>query len=121
MDPGRPHRGGPRRASTCTAARRAGSCCKKGALAPDPFLDPQQGPGFHPKRTRIVGLYTDPPEGSTVLGIDELGPVIPRTFAPAPGWSADGHRIKNETDYGRGPEKTWCTAPCARRTAGRSP
>jgi hypothetical protein len=33
--------------------------------------------------------------------------VIPRTFAPAPGWSADGHRIKSETDYGRGPEKTW--------------
>jgi len=26
---------------------------------------------------------------------------------PAPGWSADGHRIKSELDYGRGPEKTW--------------
>ncbi len=38
---------------------------------------------------------------------DELGPVIPRSFPPAPGWSADGHRIKNEIDYSRGPEKTW--------------
>lgn len=38
---------------------------------------------------------------------DELGPVIPRTFPPAPGWSADGHRIKAELDYARGPEKTW--------------
>ncbi|WP_405876735.1 transposase [Streptomyces sp. NBC_00005] len=38
---------------------------------------------------------------------DELGPVIPRTFPPAPGWSPDGHRIKNEIDYSRGPEKTW--------------
>jgi transposase len=36
-----------------------------------------------------------------------LGPVIPRTFPPAPGWSADGHRIKEEVEYGRGPEKTW--------------
>jgi hypothetical protein len=33
--------------------------------------------------------------------------VIPRTFPPAPGWSPDGHRIKSEVDYGRGPEKTW--------------
>jgi hypothetical protein len=33
--------------------------------------------------------------------------VIPRTFPPAPGWSAGGHRIKNEIDYARGPEKTW--------------
>ncbi|MFJ4097473.1 transposase [Kitasatospora sp. NPDC089913] len=38
---------------------------------------------------------------------DELGPVIPRTFPPAPGWSPDGHRIKAELDYSRGPEKTW--------------
>ena len=32
---------------------------------------------------------------------------MPRTFAPPPGWSANGHRIKAEMDYGRGPEKTW--------------
>ncbi|WP_240351091.1 transposase [Streptomyces olivoreticuli] len=38
---------------------------------------------------------------------DEPGPVIPRTFPPAPGWSPDGHRIKAELDYSRGPEKTW--------------
>ncbi|MFD8093382.1 IS630 family transposase [Streptomyces malaysiensis] len=38
---------------------------------------------------------------------DELGPVIPRTFPPAPAWSPDGHRIKAELDYTRGPEKTW--------------
>jgi transposase len=43
----------------------------------------------------------------TVLCLDELGPVIPRTFPPAPGWSADGHRVKSELEYGRGPEKTW--------------
>ncbi|MGH7754036.1 MAG: transposase [Gemmatimonadales bacterium] len=38
---------------------------------------------------------------------DELGPVIPRTFAPAPGWSADGHRIKAPLEYSRGSQKTW--------------
>jgi DDE superfamily endonuclease len=38
---------------------------------------------------------------------DELGPVVPRTFPPAPGWSASGHRIKAPLDYSRGPEKTW--------------
>jgi hypothetical protein len=32
---------------------------------------------------------------------------VPRTFAPASGWSADGHRIKAPLDYERGPEKTW--------------
>ncbi|MCX5059703.1 transposase [Streptomyces sp. NBC_00452] len=38
---------------------------------------------------------------------DELGPAIPRAFPPAPAWSPDGHRIKAELDYSRGPEKTW--------------
>ena len=38
---------------------------------------------------------------------DELGPVIPRSFPPAPAWTTDGHRVKAPLDYGRGPEKTW--------------
>ena len=32
---------------------------------------------------------------------------MPRSFPPAAGWSADGHRIKAELDYSRGPEKVW--------------
>ena len=32
---------------------------------------------------------------------------MPRTFDPAAGWSANGHRIKAPLDYERGPEKTW--------------
>src|SRR5258708_36199723 len=60
-----------------------------------------------PKRARIVALSTPPPEGATVLCVDELGPVTPRNFPPAPGWSADGHRIKVPLDYERGPEKVW--------------
>ena len=39
--------------------------------------------------------------------VDELGPVTPRNFPPAPGWSADGHRIKAPLDYERGPDKVW--------------
>ena len=58
-------------------------------------------------RTAVVTHYTTPPEGSTTFCTDELGPVVPRTFDPAPGWSTDGHRIKAPLDYGRGPEKTW--------------
>ena len=52
-------------------------------------------------------LYTAPPAGSTVICADELGPVIPRTFPPAPGWSPGGHRVKAPLEYSRGPEKTW--------------
>lgn len=48
-----------------------------------------------------------PPAGSTTICTDELGPVVPRTFPPARGWSADGQRIKAPLDYERGPEKTW--------------
>jgi transposase len=43
----------------------------------------------------------------TVVCADELGPVIPRTFPPSPGWSTDGHRIKAPLEYGRSAEKVW--------------
>ena len=33
--------------------------------------------------------------------------MIPRCFPPAPGWSADGHRIKAPLEYSRGWEKVW--------------
>src|SRR5262249_61280146 len=64
-------------------------------------------PGLRPKGTGAVELSPAPPAGSTVICADELGPVIPRTFPPAPGWSPGGHRIKAPLEYARGPEKTW--------------
>jgi hypothetical protein len=67
----------------------------------------KQGQRLRPKRTAVVACYTDPPDGSTTLCLDELGPVVPRTFPPAPGWSPSGHRIKAPLDYGRGLEKVW--------------
>jgi transposase len=54
-----------------------------------------------------VTRYTSPPEGATTVCVDELGPVTPRTFPPAPGWSPDGHRVKVPLEYSRGPEKVW--------------
>ncbi len=51
--------------------------------------------------------YTSPPEGVTTICVDELGPVIPRTFPPAPGWSPTGHRLHAPLEYSRGPEKVW--------------
>jgi len=63
--------------------------------------------GLRPKRAKVIACYTTPPPDVTVVCADELGPVIPRSFPPAPGWTADGHRVKALLDYGRGPEKTW--------------
>ena len=70
-------------------------------------MDDEQGSVLRPKRTHIVGLYTQPPAEATVVCADELGPVSPRTFGPAPGWSVDGHRIKAPLEYSRGPDKIW--------------
>ena len=48
--------------------------------------------------TAVVTHSTEPPAGSTTICTDELGPVVPRSFPPAPGWSPTGHRIKAELD-----------------------
>ena len=39
--------------------------------------------------------------------MDELGPVSPRTFPPAPGWSAIERRIQAPLEYSRGPDEVW--------------
>jgi hypothetical protein len=67
----------------------------------------EQGSRLRPKRAQIVALYTEPPPEATVVCVDELGPVTAHNFPPAPGWSADGHRIKASLDYARGPDKVW--------------
>jgi DDE superfamily endonuclease len=70
-------------------------------------VGPKRGSRIRPKRTRVVELYTDPAPNSSVICLDELGPVSPRTFPPAPTWSPGGHRIKAPLEYSRGPEKVW--------------
>jgi DDE superfamily endonuclease len=77
------------------------------ALATPPHLGAQQRPGRRPTRTAVVACCTAPAEGATTLGLDERGPVVPRTFPPAPGWSPNGHRIKAPMDDGRGLKQVW--------------
>jgi hypothetical protein len=65
----------------------------------------QHDPEFAP-RAQVIACSTGPRPGMTVVWADELGPVIPRSFPPAPGWSADGHRVKAPLEDGRGPATT---------------
>src|SRR5260370_7156082 len=92
------HPGGAQPAALHPAGRR-------GALAPHAAVGHEHRSRVRPKRTPIVALYTAPPEGATVVCVDELGPVTPRPFPPAPGWSPDGHRIKAPFEYTPGPTK----------------
>lgn len=48
----------------------------------------------------IVGLYTDPPPSSTVICLDELGPVAARSY-PGPSWSDGAHRPHFRPAYAR--------------------
>src|SRR5260370_37605900 len=94
------HPGGAQPAALHPAPRR-------GALAQDLHVGHEHRSRGSPKRTPIGAIDTDPPEGTTVVCVDELGPVTPRTFPPAPGWSSDGHRIKAPLEYSRGSDKAW--------------
>src|SRR5579875_3574376 len=80
---------------------------RRRALAQDAVVGHEYGQGVCPKRTPIVALYTAPPQDATIRCVDEVGPVTPRNFPPAPGWSPSGHRIKVPLDYARGTEKGW--------------
>ena len=62
-------------------------------------------PEFAPKGRGSSPSTPARPAGATVLDADELGPVIPRTFPPAPGWSPDGHRIKAPPGVRPGPRE----------------
>jgi DDE superfamily endonuclease len=76
-------------------------------VARDALLGGKSRSRLWPNRAAVVALYTTPPAGATTICVDELGPPIPRTYPPAPGWSSTGHRIKAALDCGRGPEKAW--------------
>jgi hypothetical protein len=39
-----------------------------------------------PQRAKVIACDTSPPPATTVSCADELGPVLPRSFPPAPGW-----------------------------------
>ncbi len=58
---------------------------------------------FHLLGGHLVGVL----RGADALHLGEPGPVTPRTFPPAPGWSPGGHRIKMPLEYSRGRDKVW--------------
>jgi transposase len=86
---------------------RAHFARRAGALAGAARLGDQCRSGVRPTRTAVVTAYTSPPGGATTICVDELGPVIPRTFPPASGWSPTGHRLPAPLEYSRGVEKVW--------------
>ena len=96
-----------RRASRQTQPDPPHLLARRRPVATDAQLGNKSRQGLRPKRIAVVSHYTAPPEGSTTICTDELGPVVPRSFPPAAGWSPTGHRIKAPLDYSRGPEKTW--------------
>ena len=94
-------------ASPWDAARCGGSCSPRRSAGGGPAARRPAPTRSSPPKDRGRGALHRPPPGSTVICADELGPVIPRTLPPAPGWSPGGHRIKAPLEYSRGPEKTW--------------
>ena len=96
-----------RRALWSNAAKSSAFCCAKTYIGGVRIVGHSSRQRLCPNRTAVVTHYSQPPEGSTTVCTDELVSVVPRTFAPAPGWSPTGHRIKALLDYRRGPEKTW--------------
>jgi hypothetical protein len=80
---------------------------RRRSMAIRPVLGRKRRSRVRPKRTRAVDLYTNPTPNSSVICLDKLGPVSPRTFPPPPSWSPSGRRIKASLEYSRGPEKRW--------------
>ncbi len=68
-------------------------------------LGPAVGPRLRGNRTRIVELYTNPPDGAPVVCADELEPATLYASPPAPACRRTDTASKT-IDYSRSPEKT---------------
>jgi DDE superfamily endonuclease len=95
------------RASGWAAARSAASCWPSGALAADPLVDDQHPTWTSPQKGAGHRLLHHPAAGGDRVCADQLGPVVPRSFPPAPGWTADGHRVKPRWTLAAGRSRTW--------------
>src|SRR5215475_14039249 len=83
-------------------------------MAEAPDLVGKHGPGLRRKKGIIVGLYTNPPADSTVICLDELGPIAARRY-PSPSWSPDAHRPHFRPAYARHGYR-WAFGALAHRT-----
>lgn len=93
-------------ASPWLAARCGAACGPRACVGASPgrgatSTDPESAPKGRPSST----LYTTPPGDATVVCVDELDPVSPRTHPPAPVGAPDGHQLKAPVEYGRGRDK----------------
>ena len=62
-------------------------------------------------------LYTAPPADSTVICLDERGPVAARNYPPVGAWTADAHRPHHRPDYARD-GYCWAYGALKHRTGG---
>ena len=67
----------------------------------------------------IVELSTAPPLGSTVVDLDERGPVAAKN-SPGPSWADDAHRPHVHPDYSRRGDR-WVLGALKHRTGGVFP
>jgi transposase len=74
----------------------------------------ERRPRVRGKKGAIVRLYAEPPAGSTVLCLDEFGPVAARS-RPGPSWAAARHRPHFKPDYSRH-GYAWAYGALAHRT-----
>jgi hypothetical protein len=100
------------KASPSAAARSAASCKPKGSAGARCAPGAEAATLTSPKRAAIIALYTTPPAGVTVVCADELGPVIPHSFPPAPGWSTTAIASRRRWSMGVVGTRPGCTAPC---------
>jgi hypothetical protein len=90
---------------------------RRGEVAQPPSLGREPRSAVRPKRTRVLNLYVEEPNNATTICLDELGPVSPRTYPPAPDWSPEDHRIKAPLEYARVPRRSGFTVRCGCETA----
>ena len=83
-------------------------------MAEGTHLAGERRSGVRGKKGVVVGLYTAPPAGSTVICLDELGPVAAKSY-PGPSWSDDAHRPHFPPSYARHGYR-WAFGALAHRT-----
>jgi transposase len=68
-------------------------------VAAEPYLVRKRRPRV--PRKKIVGLYIAPPEGSTVICLEEKGPGAAKLYPAKGQWAEAGHRPHYQPDPGR--------------------
>lgn len=76
-------------------------------------------PGLCPKRTAVVDLYTRTPTDTTVVCVDELGPLISRAYPAHRAGPPTGTGSRKKSPTGVNWRRPGCTAGCGSVTGMR--